>query len=101
MGRIDMPIKGNDWNEFDDPEECYRRGYSHGAWAVIDWIAAIGRAPRYEELRAWYRRVRRWRLKGYGKASPRLGNPPPSPPPVDRNSMFSMSLNPIHKWIRL
>lgn len=56
--------------EFDDPEESFRRGYSHGAWDVIEAVASWVTTPHREALLAWFRQVRQWRLKGYGKGRP-------------------------------
>jgi hypothetical protein len=59
-------------SDLDDPERSYRRGYTHGAWAVIDTMRGKIPAHEQERLERWFNNeVRAWRLKAYTGESKR------------------------------
>jgi hypothetical protein len=37
-----------------DPEQAYRHGYNHGAWAVIEAVCGLIPAREEERLKAWF-----------------------------------------------
>lgn len=74
-------------NDFDDPEGSYRRGYTQGAWAVME--AVHGQIPEqeYRRLNAWFnKRLRKWRMDAYTGKSKRSDAKVPTidiaPPPI-------------------
>ena len=68
----------------DDPERSYRRGYTHGAWVVIEYVRGKISSKDQERLESWLNNdAREWRLRAYtgeskrGPAGHTLGLEPP------------------------
>ena len=79
----------NAFDEFDDPEQSYRRGYAQGAWDVLDAVKAYLPKDQYEALQAWHTGdFWPWRISGMRRESVRASGPNPFPagvnPPRDR-----------------
>lgn len=72
------------FDEFDDPEQSYRRGYAHGAWDVLSAVKELLPKAERDKLDAWYaQHVWEWRLKSMRGESRRIDDRPnPFPPGV-------------------
>jgi hypothetical protein len=58
--------------DFDDPERSYRRGYTHGAWDVIQAVRGLVSPGELAKLEAWFNGpARKWRMDAYAGKSRR------------------------------
>ena len=58
----------------DDPERSYRRGYTHGAWDVIEFVRNKISGAEQARLEAWFNNdAREWRLRACRGESKRQG----------------------------
>ena len=70
-------------NEFNDPELSYRRGYSHGAAAVIDAVKEKLPSREADLLEQWFQeKVSEWRRDAMTGESRRAAGLDPFPPGV-------------------
>lgn len=59
----------------DDPERSYRRGYTHGAWDVIQAVRGLVPSAEYAALTSWFNGpARDWRMDAYTGKSARGAN---------------------------
>lgn len=55
-----------------DPERSYRRGYTHGAWEVIDFVRDKLPVEDLQRLQRWFvDGAREWRMEAYRGESTR------------------------------
>ena len=58
-----------------DPERSYRRGYTHGAWHVIEALKSRLSPADQQRLESWFtEHARKWRLAAYEGTSQRGTN---------------------------
>ena len=68
------------FDEFNDPEQSYRRGYAQGAWDVLDAVKEKLSNNDRSHLEDWFEeKVREWRLEGMRKESVRAAGMNPFP----------------------
>lgn len=56
----------SDYDDMDDPEGSYRRGYTQGAWDIIKFVRGKISAADQSRLETWFTKdAGEWRLKAY------------------------------------
>jgi hypothetical protein len=71
------------FDEFNDPEQSYRRGYAQGAWDVLDAVKERLTEDDRSILEEWFQeQVWEWRSAGMRKKSVRATEINPFPPGV-------------------
>ena len=50
-------------DEMFDPEQSYRRGYSQGAWDVIEALEKRLLPSEFQRLKDWFQQVEEWQLQ--------------------------------------
>jgi hypothetical protein len=76
---------------YSDPEGSYRRGYTHGAWDVIEAVRGLLPAREQAKLEAWFSGpAQEWRMENLRGESKR-----------DENGDFTATLYPPRRFLHL
>lgn len=76
---------------YSDPEQSYRRGYTHGAWDVIEAVRRLLAAKEQAKLEAWFNGpAQKWRMENLRGESKR-----------DENGDFTAALYPPRRLLQL